>query len=92
MQTRCIDGLKIEDRPFHCVDEPRNKYVLRASDSWKVDKNAEEILSTVIKKVRKIVGNETTNQIIKLLNFETRGKKKLLKELNRTTNIKNSSV
>ena len=50
LKTRCIDGFKIEERPFHCVDEPRNKYVVRVSDSWRVDKNAEEIISTVIKK------------------------------------------
>jgi len=92
LKTRCIDGLKVKDRPFHCVDEPRNKYMIRVSDNWKVDKNADIIISIVIKKVREVVGTETTDQIIKLLKFETCGRKKLLKELNRTTNIKNSSV
>ena len=91
LHTRCIDGLTVDERPFHCVDEPRNKYVLRESDNWKVDKNAEEILSTVVKKVREVVGTDTINKIIKLLDFETRGRKKLLKELNRSTNIKNSN-
>jgi len=65
--------------------------VVRVSDSWKVDKNAEEIISTVIKKVREVFDKETTNQIMNLIYFETRGKKKLLKELNRTPNIKNSN-
>jgi len=92
LKTRCIDGLKMEERPFHCVDEPRNKYMVRVSDNWKVDKNADIIISIVIKKVRDVVGTETTDKIMKLLKFEIQGKKKLLKELNRTTNIKNSSV
>ena len=45
----------------------------------------------VIKKVREVFDKETTNQIMKLMNFETHGRKNLLKELNRTTNIKNSN-
>jgi len=34
INNRCIEGLEIEERPFHCVDHSRNKYLLRISDDW----------------------------------------------------------
>jgi len=52
LQGRCIDGIKTENRPFHCVDDSRNKYLLYSENDWSVDRNGAKILREVYGKVR----------------------------------------
>jgi hypothetical protein len=51
LTNRCITGIKLHQRPFHCVDEARDKYILRENDDWKVDKRASAILKRSYSKV-----------------------------------------
>ena len=102
LHDRCIEGVDVEDRPFHCVDDSRNKYLLYTSNDWKVDKNANKIITEVINKVREVydteINIETSKEeteknyknIIDLLDLEKKGRKILLKELNKKTLIKNT--
>ena len=102
INNRCIEGLEIEERPFHCVDYSRNKYLLRISDDWKIDKNANKIINEAINKVREIYDTkiergysmEKTSRnyknITDLLDLETKGRKRILKELNKKTLLKNT--
>ena len=102
LNNRCINGINVEDRPFHCVDESRNKYLLRTSNDWIVDKNADQIMNKAREKVDEVVDTKiergdsmekierNVKNITELLDFEKKGKKRLLKELNKETNIKNN--
>ena len=32
LHDRCISGIDVDKRPFHCVDNSRNKYMLRTGN------------------------------------------------------------
>jgi len=42
--TRCIEKLELEKRPFHCVDQSRQKILLRNNNEWNIDNKAQEII------------------------------------------------
>ena len=98
---RCISGVDVDKRPFHCVDDSRNKYLLYTGNNWKIDKDASEIINSAIDKVRgvydtQVVRGESMQTIDRKLkrmdemfNLEKSGRKRILKELNKTTTIKN---
>lgn len=102
INNRCIEGVDVEDRPFHCVDDSRNKYLLHTSNDWKVDKNANKIIGEAINKVREIYDTKIEHgyskekidknykNITDLLDLETKGRKRILKELNKKTLLKNT--
>ena len=102
LHERCISGIDIDKRPFHCVDNSRNKYMLRTGNDWKVDHNGNKILSKTINKIRKLYDTNITRKdsredrdrklknINQLLNFEGKGKKRLLRQLNKVTLLKNT--
>jgi len=52
--NRCIEQIEIEKRPFHCVDQSRQKILLRNNDEWNVDNKAQQI----IKKCYDLLRNE----------------------------------
>lgn len=51
IKDRCITNIKVEKRPFHCVDDARNKYIVRENDDWVIDKNGNKILTTTYSKI-----------------------------------------
>ena len=54
LQKRCIDGLELNERPFHCVDDARNKYMIRTNNTWHIDKKGEQVLEGIYPKMLKI--------------------------------------
>ena len=102
LTDRCITGIDVEDRPFHCVDESRNKYLLRIDNDWKVDKDASMIIEEAISKVRTAydvnVKRTDSKKVIErklkhlgdLFDFEKTGRKKVLRELNQTALLRNN--
>jgi len=102
LQSRCIDGIELEERPFHCVDDSRNKYLLYVNNDWKIDKNGNKIINETIKKIsgaydidisREDSASEVERKyrgLTELLDLEKKGKKIILKELNKKTLIKNT--
>ena len=102
IKHRCIDNVDLENRPFHCVDDSRNKYLLYTGDAWKIDKNGDNIIGSAIDKIRSIYDTkiergdskrsmeEKLQNISDLLDLEKTGRKKIMKELNKITLIKNT--
>ena len=102
IKHRCIDNVDLENRPFHCVDESRNKYLLYTGDTWKIDKNGDNIIGSAIDKIKGIYDTNITRgdskrsmekklqNISDLLDLEKTGRKKIMKELNKMTLIKNT--
>ena len=100
LSKRCITDIDVENRPFHCVDNSRNKYLLYTENDWKIDPNADKIIQTAVDKVSSLYETEITRQdtvksrdrklvnISKLIDLEKVGRKKILKELNKDTSIK----
>ena len=101
--SRCINGISLEKRPLHCVDSSRNKYLLRMNNDWNVDNGGEKILRGAYPKIKEIYEinkaidydnhAEIDNQIKnmgQIINLEKNGKKRIIKELNRLTLIKNN--
>ena len=99
---RCISDISIDKRPFHCVDNSRNKYLLYTDNSWKVDPDGNRIIIEAIDKVRSVYDTKITRNdsakvrdkklkyISDLIDLETTGRKKILKELNKISLIKNT--
>nr|QBK88814.1 MAG: cholesterol-binding START domain containing protein [Mimivirus LCMiAC01] len=101
--NRCIDGIELKDRPFHCVDSSRCKYLLYSDNNWNIDSNGEKILGGAYPKVTKVFKPDKNidydnkielekhlddmNQIIDL---KKNGKKRILRELNKKTLLKNN--
>ena len=47
ISDRCIENISVEQRPFHCVDYSRDKFMTRSNNKWEVDMNADIILEKV---------------------------------------------
>ena len=97
IENRCIRGVEIEKRPFHCVDDARSKYLLRENDDWSVDKKGFKILSEAFPKIRDayLMGENDEfesqiNSINQLMNMELKGKTKIINELNKVALLKNN--
>jgi hypothetical protein len=58
LEDRCINNIKIPERPFHCVDTARSKYLIRNDDDWWIDNKGEKILGDTFN----IVTNEVCGQ------------------------------
>ena len=97
LKSRCIDDLDLDKRPFHCLDGSRSKYLLRTKDDWSVDQKGEKILNTGYSKMKDVYCidnfNDTekfSNNMKQLLALEGLGRKKIIKELNKQTLLKNT--
>ena len=102
IMDRCVTGKDMNKRPFHCVDESRNKYLLRTNNDWKVDNGGQRIIEDAIEKIRgayntEIKYNDTREVrdrklaiISDLMDLEIKGKKRILRELNKHTLLKNN--
>ena len=101
LEGRCIEGVDMNKRPFHCVDDSRNKYLLYTGDKWKIDKNASDIIDTARDKVKAVYDTDIKrgqrmseihrklDTLDELFTFEKKGRKKILRELNKKTMIQN---
>ena len=95
IKNRCIDGIDIPERPFHCIDGSRDKYLMRTEDNWSIDSMGDQILDVVFPKVRPLYDlttedtNELSHNAEQLTNLEN-GRKKIIKELNNETILKNN--
>ena len=102
IEDRCIRDVAVENRPFHCVDDSRNKYLLYTGDEWRIDKNANNIIDCATSKIKELydlevkrgdsraVRDSKVDKIGEMLDFEKLGKKKVLRALNKKTLLKNN--
>lgn len=52
LDNRCIADIELSERPFHCVDTSRSKYVVFTDNQWQIDERGQKILRQVYPKVR----------------------------------------
>ena len=99
LDDRCIKHLKLEERPFHCVDESRSKYMLRTGNEWKIDKKAEQIMDAIYPKILQLCIPKTISCYEELAEWKVQstrmseiaaGKNKIIKRLNKRTLLKNN--
>jgi len=98
--NRCINGLNVHQRPFHCVDDSRSKYMLRTDDSWVIDKKGKQIMEGIYPKVVELCVPPLTVNEKNFKEWETKngymveltngGKSKILSKLNETALLKNN--
>jgi len=101
--NRCIDNIKLEKRPLHCVDSSRNKYLLHTENEWSIDLNGSKLLRGIYPKVRSVFDlqinegdspkrvNEVLKNMEQIRDLELYGEKRILKYLNRKTLLKNNA-
>lgn len=98
---RCVYGLDIEERPFHCVDDSRNKYMVRTNDTWQIDKKGEQVLEGIYPKMLKICAPDPNISSVDeldewkkyndyMVELSNGGEGKILKMLNKITLLKNN--
>jgi len=96
IQNRCINGIEPKNRPFHCVDGARNKFMLKNKDTWKVDHNANEIITKSCDKMLKYFNEcnytpeERFNIMVKMTNLELKDKPKIRDQLKTDTLLSNT--
>jgi hypothetical protein len=54
LESRCITNLSAEERPIHCVDASRDKYIIRKDDNWLVDNDGRMIMEGTFKFVKQL--------------------------------------
>lgn len=101
---RCVDNLCVSERPLHCIDTARNKYLLRNSNKWVVDCHGDKILCKTYKKMygfymKNIEGFNEANiddviknqqQMLKL--GARKNQLKIIKDLNTRLDVKSIDV
>ena len=100
LYKRCIEGIAMQDRPFHCVDDSRSKYLLRTNNTWQIDKKGEQILEGIYPKLlqlcapKEISGydelDEWKRQHNNMNELATYGEQRILKKLNKVALLKNN--
>ena len=98
IKDRCITGIPLDKRPFHCVDSSRRKYMLRKNDDWLIDHMGSMILEGAYPQIRNVLmtdPNETNidvqnRNMSQLFDMHLNGKKKIISQLNKDTFIKNN--
>ena len=99
--NRCIKGISVDKRPFHCVDASRSKYMLRTKNKWQVDRNAKMILEGIYPRVVQICVPKQMKDISELPRYQAEnkrmielanGKNKILKKLNEVSLLKNNTI
>ena len=98
--NRCVNGLEMEERPFHCVDASRDKYMLRTNDVWQIDRKGRKILEFIYPKMlqlccpKQITSPDQLEEWSKynkyMVELSNNGEGKILKMLNEVTLLKNN--
>ena len=95
IKNRCIEDIDLPDRPFHCIDGARDKYLMRSENNWSIDSMGNQILDVVFPKVRPLYDLtvedtcKLTHNAEQLTDLEN-GRKKIIKELNNDAILKNN--
>lgn len=82
IDQRCIEGLDVDKRPFHCVDFARNKFAVHTDDGWMEDQNGKQVISGTFDKLNELY--DKSEEIIRQIR---RKKKKKKRELDDTQDI-----
>lgn len=53
--SRCIKGLSLKERPIHCVDIARHKFLLRKDNKWTIDYYGQLILNSTFNKIYELM-------------------------------------
>lgn len=98
--NRCVNGLELNERPFHCVDGSRNKYMIRTNDTWQIDRKGKQVLEHIYPKMLKICAPKKIASLDELdkwskynkymIELSNNGEGKILKMLNKVTLLKNN--
>ena len=99
---RCIKGVDLKNRPFHCTDNARTTFVLRENNKWIIDNNATKMMNTAFDKVDEAVDlkpnynnsnvdvYEHTNSMMKLFDMRTKNKNKIIRDIKINSLLKNN--
>ena len=102
IKKRCIDGISLEQRPIHCVDGSRNKYLVRQGGAWIIDNSGKLIIREAFDQLKDIYLvklsdmtsnkniDEVSDRVNQLLVIENKGKYKILGILNNMVLLKNN--
>ena len=90
----------MKDRPFHCVDGSRSKYMLKTGGSWQIDKNGKKIIEGIFPRIIQLCippfvssMEEMDNWRIKngyMVELTNGGDNKIIKRLNEVALLKNN--
>lgn len=94
LEERCVN-LPINERPIHCLDVARNKFLIRSDNKWKIDDKGVIIVSEAIKIINNMYKNdmdkntETMIQNLRdMIELKDKGPSKIVKYMARKTNLK----
>jgi len=102
LYDRCVNGIAVENRPFHCTDLARKKYILHTENDWKVDDKGEMILNKTCPKIQKLyqgdknidaMNSEEINDYIddaEQISYLYKNRKKIISTLAGKTYLKNN--
>jgi hypothetical protein len=54
LDDRCISNVELSERPFHCVDTSRSKYIVFTENEWRIDERGQKILNQVYPIIRPV--------------------------------------
>ena len=99
IRIRCVKGLPKEQRPIHCVDASRDKFVYRKDGEWETDEGCIEIMKPAMAQVRTLYDISDTNTDIDdrvdsqrlLLDMDMNATKRTIKNLKKETLLKNKN-
>ena len=87
-KNRCLNNIKPDQRPIHCLDVNRNKFVVNMENYWVIDYQGEKILGKIYQKISKKYPNKSTDEVLKLATIYSK-KRGVLKHMSQEASIKN---
>ena len=97
LENRCIEGVSVSKRPFHCVDDSRNKFLLHTNNEWVEDKKGTQIAEKVSEAISPLYPIDVKDVKQKIKNCKViadlksdKHNKKMINELKFKTNLKNN--
>ena len=98
LKNRCVENIDLPDRPIHCLDISRDKFLLRSEDNWKIDVNGEKIIDSAHPLIKPLYPLDKDDDIEKMIHNNDQmialelNRKKILKELSKNTTLKKEKV
>ena len=97
IKKRCVTDIAPHDQPFHCVDGTRIKFLTKTLKGWTIDYGGEAIIYRAFAKVREVFPTDVNigslvqiENMKKIFELETKGKRKIIKQLCKKTLLKNN--